>query len=140
MADNTENEQEYPDTWGQLRERFPELEGFPDLMSPALFTPEQSAKFALVTGRVNDSLRDITRLAAGKKQTHEYDTTVPVGEIIIAADQLCAELTTDKDGYEQWSRGRSAMTLVQAYLEVLRFMDRLLGKSDGSRTHTGNAR
>ena len=125
---------EFPETFGQLVEEYPELKGLPELVPARDFNAEQSADFTVLL-----TLLD-TQMPGLDAKDDPMDAALLVARVVSISNDFYKGLAKDEKAYEQWATGRDGNVLFSAFLALSMFYRVELGKSEASRTPTETAR
>lgn len=124
---------EFPETFGQLVEEYPELKGLPELVPAYDFNAEQSADFTVLL-----TLLD-TQMPGLDAKDDPMDAALLVARVVSISNDFYKGLAKDEKAYEQWATGRDGNVLFSAFLALSMFYSVELGKSEASRKPTETA-
>ena len=119
---------EIPDTLAEFVEQHEELAGCPE------FVPAH--EFSVVVDAVASDSYGVFR----KKTSDDVDSSLAIARMVAASDSFFEKIAKDVDAYHKWVTGRTPTVLVQVFTLLNAFYGASLGKSEASRTPTGNAK
>lgn len=124
-----------PDTLAEFVEQHEELAGCPEFIPAHEFSVAQTCDFMVVDAVASESYG-----VFHKKSSDDVDSSLAVARMVTASDSFFEKIAEDVDAYHKWVTGRSPVVLVQVFTLLNAFYGASLGKSEASRTPTGNAR
>lgn len=126
---------EIPDTLAEFVEQHEELAGCPEFVPAHEFSVAQTCDFMVVDAVASDSY-GVFR----KKTSDDVDSSLAIARMVAASDSFFEKIAKDVDAYHKWVTGRTPAVLVQVFTLLNAFYSASLGKSEASRTPTGNAK
>lgn len=132
---------DFPQTWDELAGQA-EFTGIPKLTLPQHLTVTDSAMFEVTRTRVNRDMRDLNDMGVFTGDTgDDYDddrATMLIAETVGRCNQFLESIAEDKTAWDEWTRGRGLYSLFSLFTTLFMFYGEQLGKSDASKTPTGN--